>query len=110
MLRVGRKLERIANRANGQTYNGTATDITYGKECVIFATIPGCEASGGIIQCGAIKSAVRGANVNGRRPSLCLLDDPQTKTSAKSVLQTDEREEIVVESQPAPFHIEHHRR
>ena len=89
------RLERIANRANGQTHNGEATGIVWGKEIIVFATIAGSAASGGIIQAGAVKSAVRGANVGGLRPSLCLLDDPQTKTSAKSDLQTDEREEIV---------------
>lgn len=90
-----RKLEGIANRASGQTQNGEPTNIVWGKETIILATIAGCAASGGIIQTGAIKSAVRGANVGGLRPTLCLLDDPQTKTTAKSQLQTDEREEIV---------------
>jgi len=89
------KLEGIANRAQGQTHNGEATEVVWGKETIVFAKIAGCEASGGIIQTGAIKSAVRGANVGGLRPTLCLLDDPQTKTSAKSDTQTDEREEIV---------------
>jgi hypothetical protein len=90
-----RKLQGIANRASGQTHGGKATNIQWGKETIILAAIDGCEASGGIIQTGAIKSAVRGANVGGLRPTLCLLDDPQTKTSARSDGQTDEREEIV---------------
>lgn len=90
-----RELEGIANRAKGQTHNGRSTNIVWGTETIILATIEGYEASGGIIQTGAILSAVRGANVEGVRPTLCLLDDPQTKRSAKSDTQTDEREEII---------------
>lgn len=90
-----RKLAGIANRAAGQTHNGEPTHIVWGKEAIVLPTIAGFPKSGGIIQTGAIKTAVRGANAGGVRPSLCLLDDPQTKTSARSTSQTDEREEII---------------
>lgn len=95
-----RKVGGIANRCNGQTYQGEPTRIQWAKKYIVLASIKGAKCSGAVLKTGAIKSAVRGANhtrVDGTvvRPSLVLLDDPQTRESAKSVKQTDTREQIV---------------
>ncbi|MBX3448211.1 MAG: phage terminase large subunit family protein [Planctomycetaceae bacterium] len=95
-----RRLEGIANRAKGQTFRGVPTKIVWGKRAVVFATIPDAAGSGAIVKTGAIKSAVRGANYlrpdgEVERPTLVLLDDPQTRDSARSENQTNAREQIV---------------
>ncbi len=91
-----RKLERIANRAKGQTYQGEPTRIEWTDEQVVLPTIAGSPSSGAIIGVGAILAAVRGAQLtmpDGRvlRPSLFLIDDFQTRGSARSKLQCHER-------------------
>lgn len=95
-----RKLERIANRAKGQTYQGQPTRIEWGKKRVVLPTIAGSQASGAVIGVGGITSAVRGAayvTPEGQvlRPSIALIDDPQTRESASSALQNHTREQIV---------------
>jgi hypothetical protein len=95
-----RKLERIANRAKGQTYQGQPTRIVWSKDTIVMPTIAGSAASGAVLKCGGLLSAVRGANhtrFDGSviRPTCCLLDDPQTRASARSLLQIGVREQIV---------------
>lgn len=95
-----RCLERIANRAKGQLLNGEPTRMEWGKDRVILPAVPGSRASGGVIFVGGITSAVRGAAINDHegfvlRPSLALIDDPQTRESASSPLQNHTREQII---------------
>jgi hypothetical protein len=83
------KLERINNRARGQLYRGKPTHIHWKGEDVQLPTIPGSPASGGIIRVRGITGSIRGMAVtracDGRkiRPSLVLVDDPQTDKSAR---------------------------
>lgn len=95
-----RKLERIANRAKGQTYRGEPTRIEWSRQAIVLPTIPDSPGAGVVIKTGAILSAVRGANhtrPDGSvvRPSLVLLDDPQTRSSARKETQSALREQIV---------------
>lgn len=95
-----RKLERIANRAKGQTYQGEPTRIEWTNNSIVLPTIAGSPASGGILGTGGIESAVRGAvHLDGEgnqiRPSIILIDDPQTRESARSELQSELREQLV---------------
>lgn len=95
-----RRIAGVANRAKGQLYKGVPTKIQWAKQVIVLATIPDATCSGAIIKTGAVRSAVRGAN-HGRtdgtvdRPSLVLLDDPQTRNTAKSENQTNLLEKIV---------------
>lgn len=95
-----RKLEGIHNRAKGQLLDGQPTSIELGKRQLVLPTVPGSRASGAIVETGGLLSAVRGAQyltVGGEvlRPTLLLIDDPQTRESARSQEQTGTREEIV---------------
>lgn len=95
------KLGRIANRQKGQTYNGEPTRIEWTADKIVFPTIEGSKASGHILICTGMKgSDIRGQNhtlADGSviRPDLAILDDPQTRESAISPMQCQQREAIL---------------
>ena len=94
------KLERINNRARGQLFRGKPTHIHWNGDDVQLPTIPGSPASGGIIRVRGITGSIRGMAVtracDGRkvRPSLVLVDDPQTDKSARSPSQVAQLEKV----------------
>jgi hypothetical protein len=95
------KLERINNRARGQTYRGKPTHITWKDREIRLPTIPGSAAAGGIMKVAGITGAVRGMKTKSPgsgqtiRPSLVLIDDPQTDDSARSPKQVADRERVL---------------
>lgn len=95
-----RRMEGIAQRANGQLFEGKRTNLGWKEKELIFPSIPGSKCSGAIIQVSGITGGFRGAahtRTDGRtvRPSLCIIDDPQTDESAKSPTQVADRENII---------------
>ena len=91
-----RKLNRITQRAKGQTYRGAPTFIAWEDRKVVFPTIPGSPASGFIIRVAGLTGRVRGMKHNRPdgttvRPDLALVDDPQTDESAHSPQQVEKR-------------------
>ena len=94
-------LERIHQRAKGQLYKGKPTHIQWTADEVQFPTIPGSKASSGIIRVAGITGRIRGMSAkraaDGRkvRPSLVLIDDPQTDDSARSPSQVATRESVL---------------
>jgi len=96
-----RRLERINHRARGQTFYGQATGMVWTNDRIILPTIPGSQASGAVIGCAGIDSGnLRGQKFKQAdgtiiRPSLVLLDDPQTRDSARSIAQTATRESVI---------------
>ena len=89
-------LERIHNRAKGQLCNGRHTRIVWTADEIVLPTIPDSKASSAIIRVAGIESRIRGMKfkrADGRavRPSLVVLDDPQTDESARSDPQTRAR-------------------
>ncbi len=93
-------LERIHNRAKGQIYQGQSTRIVWTADEIVLPTIPGSRASGAIIRVAGIESRIRGMKykrADGRavRPSLVVLDDPQTDESARSPQQIQGRLETL---------------
>jgi hypothetical protein len=97
-----RALERIHNRAKGQTLNGSPTRIEWTAEGVTLPTVPGAACSGAILRVGGMTGAIRGLSVAGPngeilRPDLVVIDDAQTRGSARSPIQTDERASIVAD-------------
>ena len=96
-----RALDGIANRCSGQLYHGARTHIGWTANEVILPTIPGSQASGGIIRVAGITGRIRGmkhTRPDGStvRPSLVVIDDPQTDESARSFSQCAKRERILV--------------
>ena len=93
-------LDGIANRCNGQLYQGERTHIGWTAREVVLPTMPGSNASGAIIKVAGITGGIRGMKykrADGRtvRPSLVVLDDPQTDESARSLSQCATRERIL---------------
>ncbi|MEQ8785121.1 MAG: hypothetical protein RIC55_02445 [Pirellulaceae bacterium] len=93
-------LDGIANRCKGQLYQGARTHISWTAREVVLPTIAGSPASGAIIKVAGITGRIRGMKFkrsDGRaaRPSLVVLDDPQTDESARSLSQCATRESIL---------------
>ena len=106
------KLDGIAHRANGQLYRGERTHIGWTAKEIVLPTIPACAtsrdaagrpdrvASGAIIRVAGITGRIRGLKYkrpDGRtvRPSLVIIDDPQTDESARSPSQCQNREAVL---------------
>ncbi len=96
-LAVGGKSQRCAS----QTYRGKATGIAQKVDAVTLPSISGGKGDGAIIQGVGLTGSIRGMhqvdkNRKWVRPDFVLLDDPQTRESAKSPSQTDDRERIIL--------------
>lgn len=94
------RLDRIAQRANGQTYKGKPTSIEWTADTVTMPWIPGSPCKGAAIRVAGITGRIRGikhTRPDGKtvRPSLVLIDDPQTDESAASPAQVMTRERIL---------------
>jgi hypothetical protein len=97
-------LEHIANRANFQMCQGVPTGMKWGSGRVVFPTTKWTEKAGNagvVIGGGGLTGAsVRGAvatlrSGEQRRPDAVLIDDPQTRESARSRAGVTKREDIV---------------
>lgn len=90
------QLDGIANRCAGQLYHGERTRITWTSNEIVLPTIKGSAASGIVVRVAGITGRIRGMKYkrpDGRsvRPSLVVIDDPQTSESAGSIEQTRKR-------------------
>jgi hypothetical protein len=97
-----RALRGQYGRSAGQTVNGQLTRIEWRADGVTLPTVAGSPSSGAIIRILGIESAARGLSAmlpDGTvvRPGLVLADDCQTRQSAKSPLQTTDRETILTD-------------
>ncbi|MCD0462272.1 terminase gpA endonuclease subunit [Roseiconus lacunae] len=93
-------LDGIANRANGQLFEGKRTQIGWTAKEIVLPTLAGSKASGAIIKVAGLTGRIRGMKFkrpDGKtvRPSLVVLDDPQTDESARSLSQCANREAIL---------------
>ncbi len=93
-------LDGIANRCNGQLYKGERTHIGWTAREIVLPTMPDSVASGAIIKVAGITGRIRGMKYKRSdghtvRPSLVVLDDPQTDESARSLSQCATREGIL---------------
>lgn len=93
------RLEGLNQRAAGQTLYGKRTAIAWTGAELVFPTVDGSAASAAIVRVASMGGGIRGmqAESNGEtiRPDIVLCDDPQTDKSAKSVTQTQDREDII---------------
>ena len=95
-----RCLENQSRRCVGQLHHGKATHISWNADQIILPTIPGSRASAAIIRVAGLTGNLRGAvhtRPDGKRlrPTLVILDDPQTDQSARSPSQCAYRESIL---------------
>ncbi len=93
-------LDGIANRCSGQLYQGQRTHIGWTAKEIVLPTMPDSPASGAIIKVAGITGRIRGMKykrADGKtvRPSLVVLDDPQTDESARSLTQCATREAVL---------------
>src|SRR5690606_20277482 len=93
-------LDGIANRCSGQLYQGQRTHIGWTAKEVVLPTMPDSPASGAISEVAGIAGRIRGmtykrADGQSVRPSLVVLDDPQTDESARSLTQCATREAVL---------------
>ena len=89
-------LEGIAHRCNGQTCNGERTRISWTADELVLPTIKDSDASGVVVRVAGITGRIRGMKYkrpDGKtiRPSLVIVDDPQTRESACSLEQNKKR-------------------
>jgi hypothetical protein len=87
-------------KAAGQLCNGEHTLPALLAGQIIFPTAEHNPISGVMVSTCGLTGDIRGLNHNRLdgsviRPDLIILDDPQTKESANSALQTNNREEII---------------
>ena len=73
-------------RCKVQTFLGKKTHITENTKYAFkrFAKLDGYPNTGGIIAARGADQAIRGLNIDSRRPDFIFLDDPQTDEDAKS--------------------------
>jgi hypothetical protein len=93
-------LDGIANRCNGQLYKSERTHIGWTAREIVLPTMPGSVASAAIVKVAGITGRIRGMKYkrsDGQtvRPTLVVIDDPQTDESARSLSQCATRESIL---------------
>jgi hypothetical protein len=94
-------LDGIANRCAGQIYKGGRTRISWTANEIVLPSIEGSRASGAIIRVAGITGRIRGMKFKRPdkakpvRPSLVVIDDPQTSESAGSIEQTRKRVRVL---------------
>jgi hypothetical protein len=100
VLRGGQFAMAMPRGSGGQLFNGERTQIGWTSKDIVLPMIPDSKAAGAIIKVGGITGGIRRMKFkrpDGRtvRPSLVILDDPQTDESARSVSQCANRESIL---------------
>lgn len=95
-----RALDRISQRAKGQTYQGKPTRIEWKNDRLTMPWIDGAPSAGAAVRVAGITGRIRGIkhtqpDGGSIRPSLVLVDDPQTDESAASPSQVATREKIL---------------
>lgn len=93
-------LEGISNRCAGQTYHGVRTRITWSAKELVMPTVDVSPASGTVVRVAGITGRIRGMKhkrADGKtvRPELVIVDDPQTRESARSLEQNKLRLKIL---------------
>ena len=93
-------LDGIVNRCKGQTWHGTRTHIEWSDVKLVLPTIGDSPTGGTVIGSTSMTGRIRGmkhTSANGEvlRPDFVLIDDPQTRESAKSVTQVNYRLNLI---------------
>lgn len=83
-----RRLDNEPRRCTGQRYQGEKTQIQWGKNLIVLPRIPESIASQFVIEPNSMEGNVKGSwiRIEGKviRPTLAIIDDPQTSESSRS--------------------------
>lgn len=91
-----RELEGAPQRAARQHVDGRLTHIKWtASEYLSLPEVPGSPYGGVKMAYYGLDAAFRGINIDGDRPDFVLVDDPETRESARSALQIEDREKIL---------------
>ena len=98
-----RALEGKSQRCNSQTCGGKRTHIVWKKDTVVLPAIDGSACAGSIITSKGLTGSILGLrhkSADGKqlRPDFVIVDDPQTRESARSPVQCQARLEILLKS------------
>lgn len=98
-----RALEGKPQRCSSQTFAGQRTHIGWKKDTIAFPVVPGSRAAGSIVMSKGLAGSILGLrwkSPDGRqlRPDFVIVDDPQTRESARSPVQCETRLEILTKS------------
>lgn len=94
-------LQNKAAKAKGQHIDGKPTNIEWSADRAVMPIVEGSLCCEAVIKAAGINSAnLRGEHYDRCdgttiRPSLVILDDPQTRETARSPMQTEERMRII---------------
>ncbi len=94
------KLEGVHQRSAGQLHRGRPTALRWTSHEITLPTIAGSRASGATVRTAGLTGRIRGmqhVTKDGRtiRPSMAILDDPQTDESARSPSQCENRASVI---------------
>jgi len=90
-----RELDGAPQRAGKQHVDGHKTEIVWTAEYLSLPHVPGSPYGGVKMAYFGLDAAFRGVNFDGDRPDFVLVDDPETRESAKSLMQIEDRERIL---------------
>lgn len=98
-----RALEGKPQRAAGQTINGERTHIHWKGDMVVLPTIAGSVCSGSVIMSRGLTASILGLRWKTNegyqlRPDFTIVDDPQTRESARSPSQCHDRLDVLTKS------------
>lgn len=98
-----RALEGKPQRCNSQTCEGKRTHIQWRKDTLVMPAIPKSVSAGSIIVSKGLTGSILGlrhkaADGKQLRPDFVIVDDPQTRESARSPVQCQSRLEILLKS------------
>lgn len=92
-----RALEGAPQRASRQHVDGKLTNIVWTGDYIRLPDVPGSPYGGVKMTYYGLDAAFRGANIDGDRPDFIAIDDPETRESAKSLGQIEDRENILLQ-------------
>lgn len=90
-----RELAGAPLRSAKQHVDGRLTEIVWTDDYLSLPRVPGSPYGGVKMAYYGLDAAFRGANIDGDRPDFVLIDDPETRESAKSIMQIEDREHIL---------------
>lgn len=92
-----RALEGAPQRASRQHIDGELTNIIWTGDYIRLPDVPGSPYGGVKMTYYGLDAAFRGANIDGDRPDFIAIDDPETRESAKSIGQIEDRKNILLQ-------------